>query len=955
MGTVTETLRLILQDDVSSGAKKAESALEKLAVDAKALEKVLAESGASTKFGDQLKRIGASTDQVKAAAGAWEQYAKAQGLAGERANWTKEQSASVRAWESQTVSGVRAVMNVEKVLESERAQAHASRMRQIQAEEIKTAASVKRAAEMQHREQERIIEQRAHGQEHHGIRNFALQSAAMAVSAHAIVHGIEAVLEHGAEYQHKLVAMQNTGRTPEEVAEMGRASHSAIRGVPTATLTENLEILTETVGAFGSVEHAMEHLPFMNKAAAILHSVAGDKISDSAGAMGNKFARFFEMRGTAGNGELFEHEASEMMKSMVFSGGNINPTELLNFAQQAKSALQNYDLHFLSRVAPSLIGEVGGDRAGTQANAFNSVLLGKVNDKKQAEAWLKYGLVDEKQMVMKAGHAVGWNGGAVHHTDEFLQNPLAAGEKYVLPALQAKGVDINNQLELTKALGTLFRNQNANAFANELWQRQNIARLHKDDPLIGKVETPDAMYKRLLTTDPTFALVALKASLGNFLTTLSSPVMGTAAQSMSGFAENLNSLALIAHDNPAAAVTAGIATAAGSLYAAGKLSYGLLNGFGNAAFGAAAGEMAMAGHEQLAAARIMVGAAEVSRAGAIGHEIPGVVPGGKLGAVVREGEALAKGALTVEALEIATSAGVTLTAGTVALVGVTAAAIMAALVASTPKKHQASDDPNFGNPFAPGKGVDFNDPHLQEKADDAKKPSLDRNGGAHPRGAGGAYDPTSQPGEWVKGPHGTSHYVQHDLRGPKVAPYFSTAPLDEQGHVKGMLHGWMGDRVPVDPSTGSIFGLGNMPTDPRLYQPADVPLPPVRPGTGIERRTFGAYLDYARPEAATGTMPAATPPAAPPSVTPTVDPSAAEQGLMHLTSLSSEAGQKMQADLNVSASPTVNLGSIQAYVALLERAIGLQSQLGAVSPGANASVGARRSMQPAPAGPRLSV
>ena len=393
----------------------------------------------------------------------------------------------------------------------------------------------------------------------------AVTTAAMAVSAHGIMSVVEKVYEHGAEYQHRLVALQNSGRTPEEIASMQTASHASIIAAPTATLSENLEILNETVGAFGSVEHALEHLTFMNKAAATLHAVAGDKITDSAGMMGNKLARFFEMRGTAGNSQLFESEAAEMMKSMVFSGGNVNPSELLNFAQQAKSALQNYDIHFLSRVAPSLIGEVGGDRAGTQANAFNSVLLGKVNDKKQAEAWLKYGLVDPKQMTMSKGHAVGWTGGAVYHTDEALKDPLAFGEKYVLPALAAKGVNIDNQLELTKALGTLYRNQNANAFANELWQRQNRNRLHKDDDLIGRVDDYDAIYKRLLATDPTFAFKALGGAFENLMTTVSAPAMGTVARIFSGMAENLNELAVAAHDHPVAAVTTGLAAAAGSL------------------------------------------------------------------------------------------------------------------------------------------------------------------------------------------------------------------------------------------------------------------------------------------------------------------------------------------------------------------------------------------------------
>ena len=901
-----------------------------------------------------MKRLGANTDQVKAAAGAWERYAKAQGLAGERANWTKEDKAGVRAWEAQTVSSVRTVTNVERILEDERAKSHASRMRQIQAEDIRTAASMKRQTEMQHRETERMVEQRAHGESHHGVRNYALQTAALAVSAHGIMSGIEATLEHGAEYQHRLVALQNTGRTPAEIAEMNQASHAAIRGVPTATLTENLEILTETVGAFGSVEHAMEHLPFMNKAAAILHAVAGDKISDSAGQMGNKFARFFEMRGTAGNSELFEKEASEMMKYMVFSGGNVNPTELLNFAQQAKSALQNYNLHFLSRIALSLIGEVGGDRTGTQANAFNSVILGKVNDKKQAEAWLNFELVDPTKMTMKAGHAVGWSGGAVYNTDKALQDPLAFGEDWLLGKLSKHGVNIADKLDLTKALGTLFRNQNANAFANELWQYQNRQRLHKDDPFIGKVETPDAMYKRLLTTDPTFALIALKASLGNFLTTLSSPVMAPAARILSGMAESMNDLALVAHNNPVTAVTGGLAAAAGSLYAAGRLSYGMLNGFGNATFGPAAGEMVAAGHEQLAAGRIMVGAAEAMRVGAIEHDLPGVVPGGKLGGVVREGEALAKGALTVEALEIAATAGVTLTAGTVALVGLSTAAIIAALSHSIEPKHYKGQDPDYGNPFAAGKGFDINDPRFRDPAsmsDEDKRAA--RNEGAHPRGSVKSQADTDVKGHIVVGRGGVHEWVRDEYQPLKNAPYFSTAPLGTDGRPLGrMPNGWMGGRVPVDPSTGSIFGQNTPLIDPRLYSPANVPLPPSRPVDhsldGIENRTLQNWMNWARPEAASGALPPAVPPPRGPEW-PSSSPQVDTSGIDAVKTKASEAHAALDG-LNMGVAPQISMAALDAFIAKASEAKALMASLGSVGGGPNASISPRRSFNRPPLG-----
>ena len=909
MANLTSTLDIVLKDDVSRSAATIEASLKKMEAEAKAVDEALGKSGTGDKFQANLKKLGAGAVHVEAVTKAWQDYSKAEGLAASRGDWTSKQVAQVKNWESVNLAGIRAVMSADKALQ---AQQHAR-------------------AEAQRRDAERVAHLQEHQAGHHGFGNYVAQSALMAVSAHGIMSAIEGAVEHGAEYQHKLVAMQNTGRTPAEIEEMNKASHAALRGVPTTTLTENLEILTETVGAFGSVEHAMEHLGFMAKSSAVLHATAGDKISDSAGAMGNKLARFFEMRGTAGNSELFEHEAGEMMKSMIFSGGNVNPSELLGFAQQAKSALQNYDLHFLSRVAPSLIGEVGGDRAGTQANAFTSVILGKVNDKKQAEAWQSYGLVDPKQMQMKAGHAVGWTGGAVYHTDEALKDPLAFGENYVLPALVKHGVNIEDRLELTKALGTMFRNQNANAFANELWQRQNRNRLHKDDHLIGEVEDIDAIYQRLLKTDPTVALKALKDSVGNLLTTTTSPLMTTAARSMSGLAENMNELAVAADDHPMAAATAGIVTAAGALYGAGRASMAVMNGFGTSIARGISAEItgSMAG----------VGGA-VSRA--IVGEVAGVVEGG----------------LTVGALEVAATGALAMSVGTVALTAAAAVLTIGALRSSMDPKHRASDDPGFADPFAPGKkGFDPNDPSLPrdpssmtpEEQAEAKKPWYNRSGGGHPRGGGQSQRDTDLPGHWAYGRAGTApHWVLEDQRPMKNAPYFATAPLGPDGRPLGyMPNGWNTGKGPVDPTTGSRIGWGHLPTDPALYEPADVPVPISRPASQLESRTFGNYLRYTRPLAAAGEMGDATPAQHVPDIAPNVDTS----GVEGMKAAAAETHAALDG-LNMNISPSVSMAALDALIAKAREARNEMESLGSVASGGNARVmiGARRSFQATPAG-----
>ena len=907
MSNVTSTLDIVLKDDVSRSAATIAASLQKMEAEAKAVDAALGKSGTGDKFQANLKKIGAGAVHVEAVTKAWQDYSKAQGLAANHGDWSAKQTAQVKAWESASLSGIRAVMSAEKQLQ---AQQHAR-------------------AEAQRRDMERLAHRQDHQATHHGFGNYVAQSALMAVSAHGIMSAVEGAVEKGAEYQHKLVALQNTGRTPAELEEMNRASHAALRGVPTATLTGNLEILNETVGAFGSVEHAMEHLGFMAKSSAVLHAVAGDKISESAGAMGNQLARFFEMRGTAGNGHVFEHEASEMMKGMIFSGGNVNPRELLNFATQAKSALQNYDLHFLSRVVPSLVGEMGGDKTGTQAAAFANVILGKARDAKQTEAWLKYGLLDPKQTIKGSKGPTGWTGGAVYNTDLALRDPLAFGEEFLLKKLAAGGVKIDDQLELTKVLGTLFRNGMSNAFANELWQRQNRTRLHKDDHYIGEVEDQDTIYKRLLKTDPTFAFKALKDSIGNLLTTTTSPLMGMAAANMSGLAENLNQIAVAADNHPMAAATAGIVTAAGALYGAGRASMAVMNGFGS------------------------------SIAKGIATEIAGSGVGGAVSkAIVGEVTGLVEGGLTVGALEVAATGAVTLTAGTVGLLGLTAVGLIAALRASMDPKKQAASDPDFGNPFAPGKGFDFNDPKFRSPEDrtDAEKNAekwwFNRTGpSAHPRGGGQSQRDTDLPGHWENGRAGTApHWVVHDLRPLKNAPYFSTAPLGADGRPLGsMPSGWFTGRGPVDPTTGSRIGWGNLPTDPALYEPADVPLPAPRPASQLASRTFGNYLKYTRPLAAAGEMGDATPAQNVPDITPNVDSS----GVDALKMKASDAHAALDG-LNTTATPVVNTATLDDALSKLRQIHALLGGMsGTVNVGVNqtggtsqVSLSPRRSMAP---------
>ncbi len=624
-GSATSTLDIVLNDDVSPAAKRIASALERVETEAKQLDETLAKSGTRNTLQARLKSLGATKDQIEGTAKAWADYAKAEGLAMDKAGqWTAKQAAQAKNWENVAVAKLRADRGVERAQafaeaaaakrsedlrereakkqveeaaktakaeatarervaemaarderkRQETAARDAQRLAETEARDRRRAAEQeardeqqrverrmrddariaehaqreeRRTAEAQQRHEEMLAHQRDHAIERQGFRHFVLSSAAMAVSAQAIAHTGEHAWEHGAELQHERLGLRNAGRTPEEVRQIEEASRATIANTPTASIVESMKVVAETTAAFGSVHHAIDNLPFMMKAMSVLMTAGGDNIHGDAASVGQAFAKTFEERQT--RPEDFEKEAKAMIPAMVATGGMFNPEQLYMFAQQAKSALPSLSMRFLSKIAPSLIGAQGGERAGTGLNAFESVISGKANDKKQAQEWLSLGLLDPKGVIMKNGQATSWRSGAVTDTKLAMTDPLGWAEKYLIPALKKKGVDTEDREAVKMVLDTMFRNQNSNMFASEITQAASRARLHKDEDLFSKTGEFDEIYKRNLQ-DFGVASGALKEALGNLAAAATAPMMHVAANGLVFLASRLNQLAELAFQHP---------------------------------------------------------------------------------------------------------------------------------------------------------------------------------------------------------------------------------------------------------------------------------------------------------------------------------------------------------------------------------------------------------------------
>ena len=224
----------------------------------------------------------------------------------------------------------------------------------------------------------------------------------------------------------------------------------------------------------------------------------------------------------------------------------------------------------MTRIAPSLIQEFGGDRAGSMQNTWTGTILGKAKNKISTEAWMALGLLDPKQVVYNKVGPVGWKPGAIKGTDQALQDPLKWSESVLIPALKDHGFNTGDQLSLAKALMPLFRDRNANRLANVLVADKDRARLHKDEGLINKVPSAEKAYQQTLRNDPGAAWGAVRSQMANLSSVLFGGGMGESpvAIALTNIALGVNTVARALERHPllangiggALGLSAGIAT-----------------------------------------------------------------------------------------------------------------------------------------------------------------------------------------------------------------------------------------------------------------------------------------------------------------------------------------------------------------------------------------------------------
>ena len=335
-------LRIDLSGNLSPEAKAMGEAMLRAAEDAKKLDTVLEQSGASKKMQDRLKALGASAVHVDAVVAALKAYKSAEDKIASGGDWTRDQINGFKSLQATTTAVVRARISEEKsALEQIR------RLREDEVREARRVADVeiaesRRSAEAreramarevadQRRHNERMIQQRHDAQHRMGFGHYVAGSIAAGVSAHGVVSGIEAATEAGAERQKVLIGQRKAGMSKEEIAATDKAAGISARDVGNLSKTRLMEITKEIRSAVAHPEEATQILPEIAKLASAMQA-AGMAPDVSP------IVKAGESLGLMNDPKRFRAFVEGQMKAMAVDGRTISPEQIYEAAKYSKSA-----------------------------------------------------------------------------------------------------------------------------------------------------------------------------------------------------------------------------------------------------------------------------------------------------------------------------------------------------------------------------------------------------------------------------------------------------------------------------------------------------------------------------------------------------------------------------------------------------------------------------------------
>jgi hypothetical protein len=403
------------------------------------------------------------------------------------------------------------------------------------------------------------------------------------------------------EFEHQKALLPATGMSPSEIERAVKQAWSL--SVPTMSASENLKATGELRSVFGTTEHAIDHLAAVQRATASMKAM--NPQLDASNESYN-LARALEIKGVSNDPEHFTRLANMMVQAINATRGKVTGSEFFEFTKYARGGANRLSDDFYTRIAPTLIQELGGHSAGMALASFRQTLVGGKMTNKAAEEMVKLGLINPHSVIRtKTGSVKGVRPGGLVGADEASENPDQWIKKYLEPALQKHGITDPNRI--SEELAHLFSNRFSEQMASILLNQQQ--RISKDRGLIEGAPGTDAL-DALRHNDPTMAMNDFSAGFNNLLAAFGGPLIHPAVWAMNHLADGARGAAefyaTLAKNNPMVAEGlsgAGVAGLGAVAFMGLKSMFGMFTG-GNALKGSALALNQSAAALNAAAARL---------------------------------------------------------------------------------------------------------------------------------------------------------------------------------------------------------------------------------------------------------------------------------------------------------------------------------------------------------------
>jgi hypothetical protein len=292
-----------------------------------------------------------------------------------------------------------------------------------------------------------------------------------ALAGPAVLHATFTAAKGGAAIQSQIVQNAIAGIQPQE-REQAAAQAAQLAGqfplVPTA---EAIQLYRELRSVLKDTGEVSKMLPTIVQAKSVLDA------SDPTGKASEGLLysmRSAELFGLASEPAKFRAYIDSFLKATQVEGRTVNSEGLFEFAQMAKSSAATLSPEFVNAIAPLLVQEMGGGRAGTSTDQFIKQVVGGFQGNLHAAAkeFVAIGLANRDDFeTTKTGEIKGLKSGRhVAGYELAASDPAKWVWDILVPALKAKGFDTEEQ-QLNE-VRRLFPNGNAANIVSKFIQQQ---------------------------------------------------------------------------------------------------------------------------------------------------------------------------------------------------------------------------------------------------------------------------------------------------------------------------------------------------------------------------------------------------------------------------------------------------------------------------------------------------